>query len=897
MARAPISTHVVYIKDPRRPSPVRPPAYYSARFVIYLDNAASTQPAPEVLDARARGRGGALRQPRVGARRGGGGGARAGRRPRRGGGGAGRRARGDPVHQRRHRGRRAGRAGGGARRARAPPGRERARAPGGDALRRRAGGATASRLDVVAPAPRTASCAPDDVAAAVRPDTARGRGDAGQQRARARCSRSRRSPGGLRRPARAAAPAPARRRGAGGRAGAGCGRARWAPTASRCPRTSCTARAAPGALWLRPGARLAPLWVRRRPGARPARAAPRTCPRWSGFGRAAALARARRRAAPTPPSAALRDRLGGARCVARACPRRAPHRAPAPPARPAHRAARRCPGLPAEPLLHALEARGVFASAGSACASRTRGPQPRAGGDRRRRPRGRAALLAVAPHHRRRRRRRGGRGAARGGRRGGAAGGAGRRRGGRRAGRTPRAWTASSSAASASSSSRAATARRFERVLADNVRARAAPTCRRARVEQPARPAAGAAAARPTPTRPPPGWQRVFGLVSLSVARQVDGHGRSRGDRRRPPSTARAPRSRAIRPPRRFKIEARRADKRFPLTLAWRSAAAWARACTPATGLPVDVHTPALRRRASRSGPTSPTCSPSTRAAPGGLPVGASGRALLLLSGGIDSPVAGWLAAKRGLALDARLLPLAALRRREVPRQGAHAGARSSRAGRRCARCTSSPSPRCQKRLRDAGPAELAVVLYRRMMMRVADAIADRLEATGAGHRREPGPGRQPDRRQPDRHRGGRAPRRAAPAGHLRQGRDHRARPPHRHLRDVDPALRGLLLAVRARRTPRPRARARSTPSAPRQTLDVAAEVAAAVAGGGRATFAVSDGLPAILRRMTLADEARAAATRSSPATGRRWSASRAASTRRCCCGSRTTCSATAAWR
>jgi cysteine desulfurase len=34
------------------------------------------------------------------------------------------------------------------------------------------------------------------------------------------------------------------------------------------------------------------------------------------------------------------------------------------------------PGFPAEPLLHALEARGVYASAGSACASRTRGPTP-----------------------------------------------------------------------------------------------------------------------------------------------------------------------------------------------------------------------------------------------------------------------------------------------------------------------------------------------------------------------------------------------------------------------------------------------------------------------------------------------------------------------------------------
>ena len=33
--------------------------------------------------------------------------------------------------------------------------------------------------------------------------------------------------------------------------------------------------------------------------------------------------------------------------------------------------------------------------------------------------------------------------------------------------------------------------------------------------------------------------------------------------------------------------------------------------------------------------------------------MGVSGRGLLLLSGGIDSPVAGWLSAKRGLALDA----------------------------------------------------------------------------------------------------------------------------------------------------------------------------------------------------------------------------------------------------
>lgn len=38
---------------------------------------------------------------------------------------------------------------------------------------------------------------------------------------------------------------------------------------------------------------------------------------------------------------------------------------------------------------------------------------------------------------------------------------------------------------------------------------------------------------------------------------------------------------------------------------------------------------------------------------PGGMPVGTNGKAMLLLSGGIDSPAAGYMTAKRGVALDA----------------------------------------------------------------------------------------------------------------------------------------------------------------------------------------------------------------------------------------------------
>jgi cysteine desulfurase len=130
-----------------------------------------------------------------------------------------------------------------------------------------------------------------------------------------------------------------------------------------------------GALWLRPGARLAPLWV----GGgqeRGLRGGTENLPALVGFGVAAKLARAAVQAGVEERVAALRDRfeqsalgaLGGV--VAGARPTVAGV------ARAPHIASLAFPGLPAEPLLHALEARGVLASAGSACASRTAGPSP-----------------------------------------------------------------------------------------------------------------------------------------------------------------------------------------------------------------------------------------------------------------------------------------------------------------------------------------------------------------------------------------------------------------------------------------------------------------------------------------------------------------------------------------
>ena len=101
----------------------------------------------------------------------------------------------------------------------------------------------------------------------------------------------------------------------------------------------------------------------------------------------------------------------------------------------------------------------------------------------------------------------------------------------------------------------------------------------------------------------------------------------------------------------RFKIETRRSDKSFPYSSYQICCLLGDHLRGRFPELQVDLNRPdwilqvEVRSRVYLYGPQIK--------APGGLPAGASGRGLLLLSGGIDSPVAGYLMAKRGLALDA----------------------------------------------------------------------------------------------------------------------------------------------------------------------------------------------------------------------------------------------------
>jgi cysteine desulfurase len=122
-----------------------------------------------------------------------------------------------------------------------------------------------------------------------------------------------------------------------------------------------------GALWLRAGARLGPLWG----GGgqeRGLRSGTENVPACVAFGRAATLCReASDRSAAI---AARRDELEAR--IFEAVPEARPTVTGA--ARAPHISSVLLPDLPAEPILHALEAREVIVSAGSACASRTKGP-------------------------------------------------------------------------------------------------------------------------------------------------------------------------------------------------------------------------------------------------------------------------------------------------------------------------------------------------------------------------------------------------------------------------------------------------------------------------------------------------------------------------------------------
>ncbi len=174
----------------------------------------------------------------------------------------------------------------------------------------------------------------------------------------------------------------------------------------------------------------------------------------------------------------------------------------------------------------------------------------------------------------------------------------------------------------------------------------------------------------------------------------------------------------------RFKVEAKRSDKSFPLNSVELSIEVGGFLHDAYPGLIADVHNPEVTVKVEiRDFGAYVYCVQNKIKGQGGMPIGTSLKATLLLSGGIDSPVAGHMIAKRGVTIDAvhffsypytsdrakeKVIELASIIAQYTGRIDLHI----------------VPFTDIQLKIRDNCPEEHMTLVMRRFMMRIAEKIA-----------------------------------------------------------------------------------------------------------------------------------------------------------------------------
>ena len=174
-----------------------------------------------------------------------------------------------------------------------------------------------------------------------------------------------------------------------------------------------------------------------------------------------------------------------------------------------------------------------------------------------------------------------------------------------------------------------------------------------------------------------------------------------------------------------FKVESKRADKMFPMNSIQLSQAVGGDLAELFPHVAVDVHTPDLTVFVEIREKYAYVHTPSVPGA-GGLPIGMGGRAVSLLSGGIDSPVASYMMAKRGVQLEMIHFaspPYTSEKAREKVLQLARELVPW------CGRLTVHvvPFAEIQEEIRRSCPEDHFTLIMRRFMMRLADALAHEL--------------------------------------------------------------------------------------------------------------------------------------------------------------------------
>ena len=173
-----------------------------------------------------------------------------------------------------------------------------------------------------------------------------------------------------------------------------------------------------------------------------------------------------------------------------------------------------------------------------------------------------------------------------------------------------------------------------------------------------------------------------------------------------------------------FKVESKRADKSFPMSSIQISQYVGGELHEAFPHLTVDVHNPDYIVHVEIRD-FSAYVHGDPKPGAGGLPCGVGGRALSLLSGGIDSPVASWMVAKRGVIVDMihfysypytspeakeKVLDLARILVPWIGKTVVHV----------------VPFTKIQEELRRSCPEELFTILMRRFMMRIACRVAEK---------------------------------------------------------------------------------------------------------------------------------------------------------------------------
>ena len=176
-----------------------------------------------------------------------------------------------------------------------------------------------------------------------------------------------------------------------------------------------------------------------------------------------------------------------------------------------------------------------------------------------------------------------------------------------------------------------------------------------------------------------------------------------------------------------FKVETRRADKSFPMTSIQVSQYVGGELADRFPDTKVDVHEPELTVHVEIRDYSAYVHGPAVRGA-GGMPVGSNGRAVTLLSGGIDSPVSSYMIAKRGV----QLIPVHFFSfpyTSELAKEKVLDLAKILTDW--CGRLTVEivPFTHIQEEIRSKCPEELFTLIMRRFMMRISAAIARRAGA------------------------------------------------------------------------------------------------------------------------------------------------------------------------